>query len=40
MLEMIKMAICDLEDVIASAGMSKEELDWIYPIDRDAFEVY
>ena len=40
MLEMIKMAICDLEDVITSAGLTKEEQDWTWPIDRDAFEVY
>lgn len=38
MIEMIKMAICDLEDVIGSAGLTNEEQDWIWPVKRDAFE--
>ena len=40
MIEMVKMAICDLEDVIGSAAFTNEEQDWIWPIKRSGFEVY
>lgn len=40
MIEMIKMAICDLEDVIGSAGFTKEDQDWVWPIKYEGFEVH
>ena len=40
MIEILKMAICDLEDVIASTELTNKEIEWIWPIERKAFEVY
>ena len=40
MIEIKRMAICDLETILGAVEFTKKECDWIWPISRTAFEVY
>jgi hypothetical protein len=38
--ELKRMAICDISTITNSAGFTKEEINWIWPMRRQAFEVF
>ena len=40
LMELKKMPISRLETIISSSELSKKDADWIWPIERGAFEVF